>query len=410
LVLILAALVALALAASAVGASGGGALGSGVQRRHVSALYRGTLRADPLAGRAMWIWVLGASDAGNLGSIVAEARQYGVATVMIKSGDGSSAWSQFNAPLVAALHARGLRVCAWQYVYGNHPIDEAYVGAAAVRDGADCLLIDAESEYEGKYVQAQSYMQRLRSLIGAGFPVALAGFPYVDYHGAFPYSVFLGPGGAQYNAPQMYWREIGTTVDDVFAHTFVFNRIYQRPIFPLGQLYDNPPGRQIRRFRLLSRAYGTAGVSWWDWQEARTCAWSAIAQAVGSLSGFAPDMSYATLGSGALGDLVVWAQEHLVSAGEPTAIDGSFGPNTLAAVQAFQIEHGLAASGLIDTSTWQALLRYPPAHVRWVIRHNQLTASTASAAMVLVPKSASLRARRYEIPRSFGAGRPGKQP
>ena len=47
-------------------------------------------------------------------------------------------------------------MCAWQYVYGNHPIAEAEVGAEAVHDGADCLVIDAEGEYEGKYVQAQS--------------------------------------------------------------------------------------------------------------------------------------------------------------------------------------------------------------------------------------------------------------
>jgi Putative peptidoglycan binding domain len=392
----------LLLPAWALASSGGAGEGSS-GRRHVKPR---AARGSPFNGRAMWIWVLGSSDGGNLGSIVAQARRYGVATLIIKSGDGSSGWSQFNAPLVSALHASGLHVCAWQYVYGTHPITEAYVGAAAVHDGADCLLIDAESQYEGKYVQAQAYMQRLRSLIGANFPLALAGFPYVDYHRAFPYSVFLGPGGAQYNAPQMYWRDIGTTVDGVFAHTFVFNRPYQRPIFPLGQVYNNPPARQIRRFRQLSRAYGSPGVSWWDWQEAPTGAWGAIAQAVGPLGGFAPDTAYATVGSGALGDLVVWAQEHLVSAGEPVTIDGSFGPQTLAAVEAFQAARGLALTGLIDTPTWQALLRYPPAHVKWVIRKKQLTATAAGADVMVVPKSASARARRYEIPRSFGAGRP----
>ncbi len=187
---------------------------------------------NPLAGRAMWIWVLGSSDGGNLGSIIGQAHAEGVSTLMIKSGDGSGTWSQFNSGVVATLHHAGLRVCAWQYVYGEHPISEAYVGAAAVKAGADCLLIDAESEYEGKYVQAQSYIGRLRKLIGARFPVALAGFPYVDYHPGFPYSVFLGPGAAQYNVPQMYWKDIGTSVDDVYAHTFVFNRPYKRAIFP----------------------------------------------------------------------------------------------------------------------------------------------------------------------------------
>src|SRR5205085_12423592 len=122
--------------------------------------------------------------------------------------------------------ANRVRACAWQYVYGRHPIIEAYVGANAVRAGADCLVIDAEGEYEGKYIQAQAYMTRLRKLIGPSFPLALAGLPYVDYHPAFPYSVFLGPGGAQSNAPQMYWVDIGTTVDAVYTHTYSYTRLY----------------------------------------------------------------------------------------------------------------------------------------------------------------------------------------
>src|ERR1039458_10849847 len=89
-------------------------------------------------------------------------------------------WSQFNPQLVSVLHANHLRVCAWQYVYGDNPAAEARVGAAAVNDGADCLVIDAEAEYQGKYIQAQTYISDLRGLIGANFPVALAGFPYIQ--------------------------------------------------------------------------------------------------------------------------------------------------------------------------------------------------------------------------------------
>ena len=129
----------------------------------------------------MWIWYISASNGGNLASIVATARAHGIGTLFIKSGDGTGTWSQFHSQLVSRLHASGLHVCAWQYVYGNHPVGEAGVSAAAVRAGADCLAIDAESEYEGKYVQAQQYVSALRGRIGARFPVGLAGFPYVDY-------------------------------------------------------------------------------------------------------------------------------------------------------------------------------------------------------------------------------------
>ncbi len=365
----------------------------------------------------MWIWELPRTSGGDLPSIIAGAHRHGVSTLIVKSSDGTNLWSQFTPALVSALHANHLRVCAWQYVYGNHPGIEADLGADAVRDGADCLIIDAESEYEGKYVAAQRYIHDLREQIGARYPLALAGFPYVDLHPAFPYSVFLGPGGAQTDVPQMYWRDIGSSVDAVFAHTYSFNRIYERPIFPLGQLYAHPPARQIMRFRELSKDYGAPGVSWWDWQQARPREWTALSAPAGRLADDTPDTLMAAVGRGAVGDLVVWAQEHLVGAGIPSAIDGDFGARTQVAVQAFQAAHGLAADGVIGPETWQALLRYRPAAVTWVHHGRRTVADDAlraqvspaggGAALTLpVPVSASRHARRDEIPGSLGSGSP----
>jgi hypothetical protein len=318
-------------------------------------------------------------------------------------------WSQFSPSLVSTLHAHGLRVCAWQYVYGNHPITEAYVGAQAVHNGADCLIIDAEGEYEGKYVAAQSYITRLRQLIGASFPVALAGFPYIDYHPGFPYSVFLGPGGAQYNSPQMYWKDIGTSVNAVYDHTYAYNRVYEREIDPLGQV-GSPPMGQIIRFRQLSRTYAAPGVSWWVWQQAGTASWKAISIGAGNLSGIAPTASTPVLQLHSTGDLVVWLQEHLVSVGYATAVDGDFGPSTQTAVQQFQAVRGLTVDGIVGPATWAALLRYPPAPVTWT--HTGAVAATAADARsartghrlrLAVPKSAHLPAKRDEIAGAGGA-------
>ncbi|MGO9958663.1 MAG: peptidoglycan-binding domain-containing protein [Solirubrobacteraceae bacterium] len=362
----------------------------------------------------MWIWELPDVDGGNLSAIITTARRYGIGTLLIKSSDGTDLWSQFNRALVATLHADGLRVCAWQYVYGQHPVTEAYMGADAVHDGADCLVIDAEAEYQGRYTAAQTYLQRLRDLIGAGYPVALAGLPYVDYHPAFPYSVFLGPGGAQYNAPQMYWRDIGATTDAVFAHTYSFNLIYGRPIYPLGQIYGDPPIHQIVRFRELARVYGAAGVSWWDFADASSQSWIAISRPAGTLPGYVPDAAMASVGVGAQGDLVVWAQEHLIAAGYVLGVDGDFGNSTLAAVLAFQAAHGLATDGIIGPDTWSALLRYPPARILWADATRSrrgvtsvIAARSRSGALLMpVPRSASLRERRDELAGSPGAGRP----
>jgi hypothetical protein len=410
--------VACAVCAPVLAASGGTSVAAAHHRPRKPAAHA-TRWVNPLARRAMWIWELQFTDGGNLDSIISSAHRYGIGTVMIKSSDGTTFWSsQFTPQIVAALHRAGLKVCAWQYVYGNHPVTEAYMGAEAAKAGADCLLIDAETEYEGKYIAAQTYLGRLRDLVGARYPLALAGFPYIDFHPGFPYSVFLGPGGAQFNVPQMYWADIGVTADTVFAHTYSYNRIYGRPMYPLGQLYNSPPWYQIVRFRKLSRVYGASNVSWWDWQDATPSEWIDISRPAGAIPGYVPDMAMASIGAGATGDLVVWAQEHLISAGDPVGVDGGFGPATLAAVQAFQTAHGLVSDGIVGPETWAALLHYPPARIVWGIRasvrHSTLVqaARAGGRGVILdepVPKSATRPAKRDEIARAGGAG-PRKPP
>ena len=65
-------------------------------------------------------------------------------------------------------------------------------------------LSDADKERMRRELDSiLSYIDKLRGRIGRSFPTALASFPYVDYHPAFPYSVFLGPGGARFNQRAM---------------------------------------------------------------------------------------------------------------------------------------------------------------------------------------------------------------
>jgi hypothetical protein len=333
---------------------------------------------NPFAGRAMWIWVLHDTDGGDIAAIVAQAKRYGITALYVKSSDGTDYWRQFSPALVTDLHEAGIRVCAWQYVYGVHPVIEADLGARAVRDGADCLVIDAESQYQSRYIAAQTYITRLRRLIGARFPVGLASFPYVGYHLTFPYSVFLGPGGAQYNLPQMYWADIGTSVQDVYAITYEYNELYRRPIFPLGQLWDSGPGMSIgaiEQFSQLAREYGATGVSWWDWQSAPLSYFSAITRLAPLPVSDTLNRTPASIFARNRGDLVMWAQEHLYAAGYRIAIDGVFGPQTERAVKAFQRRHQLTPNGIVNGPTWDALLQVNPVSVRWRRRGRQTVAA-----------------------------------
>jgi putative peptidoglycan binding protein len=309
-------------------------------------------------GAGMWIWELSKSEGGNLFGIVNRARAAGITTVFVKSSDGTDAWDQFTPALVSALRAQGLRVCAWQFVYGDAPEVEAQLGAAAAAAGADCLVVDAETRYEGKYAQAQRYVATLRSLVGTSYPVGLTSFPYVDYHGKLPYSVFLGPGGAQANLPQVYWKDIGGTPDAVSAHTLAVNRVYGVPIAPLGQTYGRATVTDVQRFRAVWAGYGAGGLSWWSWQATPAALWATLAIDPGPPVAVT-DPGWPTLGKGAKGDLVVWLQQHLVSADATVPVDGTLGASTVTALRAFQTARGIPASGTTDALTWAAVLGLP---------------------------------------------------
>src|SRR3954452_126196 len=347
-------------------------------------------------GNGMWIWELSHSTGGNLDAIAARARAAGVTTLFIKSSDGTGTWRQFNSRLVQSLHARGLKACAWGYVYGSRPTSEARAARYALRSGADCFVIDAESEYEGKYVSASTYMGKLRAYAGPDYPIGLAGFPYVHYHPAFPYSVFLGLGGAQFNLPQMYWRAIGTTVDNVFATTYTYNTPYGRPVYPLGQTYGGVSSRQIVRFRQFAQAYGAPGVSWWSWQSTPYSRWGALAEELAVLPASRAVLPAATtLSHGMRGDLVVWAQQLLMGAGEHVRPHGKLDSRTRTAIKLFQRANGLPVTGAVDPTTWASLLAHPAAKIRW--RRGGTFASSAGAASAPPPVSARIPAKRDEL-------------
>ncbi len=321
----------------------------------------------PFAGQGMWIWELSRSSNGDVAEIVAQARAADITTLFIKSADGNSYWSQFSPALLGELKAAGLHVCGWQYVYGSNPIGEAEAGAQAAANGAECLVIDAESQYEGRYAAAQTYIETLRAKVGPSYPLGLTSFPYVDYHESLPYSVFLGPGGAQFNLPQMYWKDIGISVSYAYVHTFQENLIYGRPICPLGQTFQSPAAAELISFRSLAVPYqACGGVSFWDWQETTARGWAALAAPLEASPPIPqPELTSPLLKEGAKGDQVLWMQEHLASAIATQPTNGIFEAVTAANLRAFQSAHSLPASGETDPSTWAALLALAPVAVHW---------------------------------------------
>jgi hypothetical protein len=319
---------------------------------------------DPVAafdGNGMWIHQVARSERGDPAAIAARAKRAGLSYVVVKAAHGPTWWPQFSRPLVDALHLAGVRVCAYQRALGRVPAREARVLARAARVGADCLVIDAEIEYERKYAQAARYIDALRDVVGDAFPVGLTSFPYIHVHRGFPYSVFLGPRGAQVNLPQLYWKLLGTNTDGVFANSWALNAIYGRPIRPLGQVFGRPGRGALLRFRRVAARHGVSGVSWWVWQHAGPTEWSAVgAPLVTKQQGVAPPAP-ATLRAGAWGDPVRWLQLKLNDVGELVPITARFDAATAAAVTRFRARRLLSPLPVVDAAAWTELVAGPRA-------------------------------------------------
>ena len=156
--------------------------------------------------------------------------------------------------------------------------------------------------------------------------------------------MFLAPGGAQVNLPQAYWKDIGGTVDAISAHTLAHNRVYQAPIAPLGQTYDNPSATDLRRFRQLWAAYGTQGLSWWSWQATDATHWTTLNELAPPPS-VEPDPGWPALGKGAKGDEVIWLQEHLTQSYPTVTVTGKLDTATADALKAIQTAGGIPVTG-----------------------------------------------------------------
>lgn len=301
----------------------------------------------------MWIWYVTQAEKGNVAKIAAKAKRYGIKTVYVKSSDGSSWWKQWDT-YAPQLKAAGLNVCAWQYVYGKYPRTEARLAARAANSGADCIVIDAEVEYQNRYLQAQQYLDQLRQLVSSDYPVGFTSFAYPDFHPNIPYSVFLGPGGAQWNLPQMYFHAFRVKIPQVFYHTFTLNQIYQRPIHPLGQTYDGVSSKQAYSFRKYVRNYRAKGYSWWVWHDTRPKTWTALKRKLPKRSA-RPLTPYPLLRQGYKNDMVRWCKLKLNAAGAKLSTSLSYDSKMTAAVKDFQARRGLPVTGRVDAATWPSL-------------------------------------------------------
>lgn len=323
-------------------------------------------------GQGMWIWQISACEGGDIGRIVAKAKQIGLGHVLIKVADAEKAYNEpKDSDLVTALLAAGIEPWAWVYTYPTGPEGEAEWHATQfLADQFAGLIVDAEKEYAWHGQAATAYAKRLRELL----PEATLGF--TSYwspvlHPEIPWAQFLST--MDLNLPQVYWygRDPVATVRKSFEE----NRRLGVPVLPIGGACADADGMAtpatMRLFAAEMRAQGYSGWSWWEWSGATDAMWRAIAEVAGGkvlvpsirplaeVAAEAPGatwmrQSYAVNSSGtrkplatSAGYCSAWAGECLAHAYDPTA-----GAN------ARHTQKHFAYAGIADTAhNWGAHLR-----------------------------------------------------
>ena len=290
------------------------------------------------------------------------------------SGDRgpSEFWTHDPAKIVAladACHDAGIEVTLTSWAMPHRSFIEAATGQllpliAACR--ATLLVWDAEEPW----VRATNAMRKddAAALIGElfdGVPMGMTGIVYAsepDLRGlATVCPTWL---------PQAYAIEGGElqpnkAVDRALEQWRAKFGEPDRWIMGLAA-WNQPPDPEIYMQPCIDAAFaaGLDSVAYWSHKSIETNV--AVAEFIAGISdvpapdtgGIMPVLNIADLPSGTRVQTVAEAQGLLVAWGEdPGAIDGKPGDNTLAAVQAFQSAHGLAATGVVDGATWWALLR-----------------------------------------------------
>jgi hypothetical protein len=318
--------------------------------------------ASPLQTPALWLAHPPAASTPQ--QVAAAAEQAGIHTLFVKAAEGSTPEPGYTPALLSSLAGHGISVCAWTFVYGQHPAAEATAAEAAVAAGAKCLVVDAEEHYDSRYGAAQVFVRALRKKLGASFPIGLAGEALIALHPKFPYSVFLGPGGFSVDMPQVYWRDFNMTPSAAFDAAIPANALYGRPIAPVGQLFGGATSEEVGSFLAEARIWSSvSGFSLFDLEEAQPAELAALL--ADPVPAFARTSTFPSVSPGADGDEVVWAQEHLNGAGSRLPVGGFYGAQTARAVARFQTRHHLRADGILGASTWRSLLKVRPRVPSW---------------------------------------------
>ena len=243
-----------------------------------------------LQGKGFFIENLSECEGGEPGPILAAAQAAGLSHVVVKIADGTiptgvnAAGVDFTAPVVETLHAAGIAVWGWHYIYGDNPGAEAALAITRTQAlGLDGYVVSAGVEYErpGKSSGARQFIATIHSALKVSVALSSYRFPY--YHPKFPWSDFLSL--CDLHMPLVFWEQVHDASEQLIESKRQCDSLPNaRPYIPTGAAYSapgwNPTAQDIIDFLDTAQALSLPAVNFFKWD---TCqinlplTWQAIA-------------------------------------------------------------------------------------------------------------------------------------
>ncbi|MBM3136983.1 MAG: nuclear transport factor 2 family protein [Chloroflexi bacterium] len=231
-------------------------------------------------GKGFYIWKIPQCEQGDIKKITLEAYQAGLTHVLVKIANGIydynydvSLKKDLVAPLSEELQKYGIKTWGWHYVFGDLPKEEVGAAIRQIRKiPLEGYVIDAESEYKGKYTPCRIFMNELRNAL-PDFPIALSSFRYPKYHNDLPWIDFLSK--SDINMPQVYWEQAHNPGEQLLRSLNEFTTEVKpfRPIIPTGAAYGangwTSTVEDVIHFIDTAVSLGLRGVNFWSWDYCR---------------------------------------------------------------------------------------------------------------------------------------------